>query len=56
MGHTTRIPDAELRRGDPVIDPDEEDAEETTETRSKVVTPQEKKPPVSTTRAVTKDV
>jgi hypothetical protein len=47
MGHTTRISDYELGRGDPVIKADE-DAEKPV-TKSKVVEPEDEKP-VSTTR------
>lgn len=50
MGHTTRIPDEELKRGDPAIDPDD-DTDETT-VKSKVVTPKAKKPAVTSTAAV----
>lgn len=52
MGHTTKISDYELQRGDPVLDSKDFDDEKVT--KSKVVTPKEKKPPVSTT-AVVKD-
>jgi hypothetical protein len=53
MGHTTKISDYELQRGDPVVDSSDFDDEKPV-TKSKVVTPKEKKPPVSTT-AVVKD-
>jgi hypothetical protein len=53
MGYTTKISDYELERGDPPLKGTDFDDEKPV-TKSKVVTPKEKKPPVSTT-AVTKD-
>jgi hypothetical protein len=56
MGYTTKIPDGELQRGDPVIDGAAfDEAETVTVTKAKVVTAEEDKPPVSTT-ASTKDI
>jgi hypothetical protein len=55
MGHTTKIPDGELQRGDPVIDPAYFDDGTVTVTKAKVVTAEEDKPPVTTT-ASTKDI
>jgi hypothetical protein len=55
MGYTTKISDYELERGNPPQKADDfKDDDETTVTKSKVVEPKDKKPPVSTT-AVTKD-
>jgi hypothetical protein len=53
MGYTTKISDYELERGYPPQKAADFDDEKTV-TKSKVVKPEDKKPPVSTA-AVTKD-
>lgn len=55
MGYTTSISDYELERGDGNLADDDNEGGRHSIVKSKVVTVEEKAPPVSTT-AVTKDV
>jgi hypothetical protein len=48
MGHTTKISDYELQRGDPVHTFEDDKPKE----KAKVVTAKQNKPPVSTTQVV----